>query len=103
MFILAHIDGYSEESLLEQLRKIDGSIKDYEAKQEARMQDEISGQKEGKSKFCYQCSAKFYSNPSKPESRKKIREAQLRFYANGGKTWNKGLTAATNDILKSNG
>ena len=43
---VGHIDGYSEESLLEQLRKIDGSIKDYEAKQEARMQDEISRQKE---------------------------------------------------------
>jgi len=63
----------------------------------------IDGQKEGKSKFCYKCSATFYSNPSKPESRKKISEAQLKFYNKGGKTWNDGLTKETNEILKNNG
>ena len=64
---------------------------------------QINGQKEGKSKFCYSCSAKFYSNPSKPKTREKIKEAQLRFYRGGGKTWNDGLTKETNEILKSNG
>jgi len=64
---------------------------------------EINGQKEGESKFCYKCSATFYSNHSKPESRKKISEAQLNFYKNGGRTWNDGLNAETNEILKSNG
>jgi len=33
---------------------------------------QISGQKDGQSVFCYKCSAKFYKNPSKKESRKKI-------------------------------
>lgn len=37
---IAHIEGYSEESLLEQLRKIDGSIKDYETEQEAKAQED---------------------------------------------------------------
>src|SRR3989344_860684 len=64
---------------------------------------EIDGQREGRSKFCYSCSAKFYSNPSKPESRKKISEAQLKFYQQGGKTWNDGLTKETSEILKNTG
>ena len=64
---------------------------------------EICGQREGRSKFCYSCSAKFYRNPSKLESRKKISLAQLKFYENGGKTWNEGLTKETNKILKNNG
>jgi len=64
---------------------------------------QINGQKEGKSKFCYKCSAKFYSNPSKPESRKKISESRIKFYENGGKPWNSGLTAKTNETLKYTG
>ncbi len=49
---------------------------------------QINGQKEGKSNFCYQCSAKFYSNPSKKESKEKIRAARIKFYRQGGKPWN---------------
>ncbi|MFH1258686.1 MAG: DNA polymerase III subunit alpha, partial [Elusimicrobiota bacterium] len=54
---------------------------------------QISGQKEGKSQFCYRCSAEFYSNPSKKEARGKISEAKIRFYEKGGKPWNNGLRA----------
>src|SRR3989344_1238344 len=64
---------------------------------------EIDGQREGRSKLCYKCSATFYSNPSKPESRKKISEARLKFYQQGGKTWNDGLTKETSEILKNTG
>jgi hypothetical protein len=52
---------------------------------------QINGQREGKSKFCYRCSAKFYSNPSKKESREKISETKIKFYKEGGKPWNQGL------------
>ena len=64
---------------------------------------QISGQKEARSIFCYRCSASFYSNPSKPESREKISQAQFKHYANGGTPWNKGLTTETNPKLKSIG
>ncbi|MCL5407358.1 MAG: DNA polymerase III subunit alpha [Patescibacteria group bacterium] len=64
---------------------------------------QIDGQKEGKSKFCYQCSASFYKNPSKKTSREKIRKARIEFYQQGGKPWNYGLTIETNDILKKTG
>lgn len=43
---LVRISAYSEESLLEQLRKADKSIKDYEGEQEARAQMAYSEQKE---------------------------------------------------------
>ena len=61
---------------------------------------QISGQKEGKSSFCYRCSAKFYRNPSKKESREKIRAAKIRFYQNGGRPWNYGVTVENNEIWK---
>jgi len=64
---------------------------------------EISGQKEGRSKFCYKCSALFNKNPSKKESRGKMRAARLRFYSLGGKPWNFGMTAENNEILMQNG
>jgi hypothetical protein len=64
---------------------------------------QISGQKEGKSKFCHKCSAEFYKNPSKLESKKKISESKIKFYKNGGKPWNIGLTAETNETVKYTG
>ncbi|MDO8663831.1 MAG: DNA polymerase III subunit alpha, partial [Candidatus Wildermuthbacteria bacterium] len=64
---------------------------------------QISGRKEGESKFCYRCSASFYKNPSKRESRKKIRAARIRFYKQGGKPWNFGITAENNETLKKTG
>ncbi len=62
---------------------------------------QINGQKEGKSDFCYKCSAAFYRNPSKKESREKIQNARLKFYQGGGKPWNCGLTAENNETLKN--
>ncbi|MDO8435925.1 MAG: DNA polymerase III subunit alpha [bacterium] len=61
---------------------------------------QINGQKEGKSKFCYRCSALFYRNPSKKESREKIRTAKIKFYQQGGKPWNFGATTENNEIWK---
>jgi len=61
---------------------------------------QISGQKEGKSKLCYKCSAIFYRNPSKEESRKKIREARIKFYKEGGKPWNYGITTENNETWR---
>ncbi len=61
---------------------------------------QISGQKEGKSNFCYKCSAAFYSNPSKKESREKISAAKLEFYRQGNKPWNYGVTTENNEIWK---
>ncbi len=57
---------------------------------------QISGQKEGQSKFCHQCCAKFYKNTSKKISREKIRAARIRYYQNGGKPWNVGITVENN-------
>ena len=64
---------------------------------------QIDGQREGKSNLCYRCSARHYSNPSKSESRRKIKESRMRFYQNGGKPWNIGLTAENNTKLKLTG
>jgi len=64
---------------------------------------QIDGQKEGKSKFCYRCSAFFYKNPRKKESREKIRKARIKFYKEGGRPWNDGLTKETNEILARTG
>lgn len=64
---------------------------------------QISGQKEGKSKFCYKCSASFYKNPSKKESRERIRAARIRFYQKGGKPWNYGITTENNEIWRETG
>lgn len=61
---------------------------------------QISGQKEGKSNFCYRCSASFYRNPSKKESREKIKTARIKFYQQGGKPWNYGMTTENNEIWK---
>ena len=61
---------------------------------------QINGQKEGKSDFCYKCSATFYSNPSKKESREKISAAKLEFYQQGNKPWNYGVTTENNEIWK---
>ncbi|MFA5360626.1 MAG: DNA polymerase III subunit alpha [Candidatus Paceibacterota bacterium] len=61
---------------------------------------QISGQQEGKSDFCYKCSARFYSNPSKKESREKISAAKLAFYQQGNKPWNYGITIENNKIWK---
>ncbi|MEK9134860.1 MAG: DNA polymerase III subunit alpha [Patescibacteria group bacterium] len=61
---------------------------------------QISGQKEGKSKFCYHCSAIFYKNPSKRESREKISAARIKFYQQGGRPWNIGITTENNEVWK---
>jgi len=61
---------------------------------------QINGQKEGKSNFCYSCSASFYKNPSKPEARKKISLAQIEYYQKGNKPWNHGLTTENSEKWK---
>ncbi len=61
---------------------------------------QIDGQKEGKSNFCYKCSASFYKNPSKEKSKEKIREARIKFYQEGGRPWNFGVTVENNEIWK---
>ncbi|MEI6378486.1 MAG: DNA polymerase III subunit alpha [Candidatus Falkowbacteria bacterium] len=61
---------------------------------------QIDGQNDGKSDFCYRCSASHYSNPSKAQSRIKMKAARANFFQNGGQTWNSGLTIETSDILK---
>jgi len=61
---------------------------------------QIDGRKEGKSNFCYKCSATFYHNPSKKESREKISAAKLKFYQQGNKPWNYRITTENNEILK---
>ncbi len=61
---------------------------------------QINGQKEGKSKFCYSCSAAFYRNPSKQESKEKIKAAKIKFYQEGGKPWNYGLTTENSKIWR---
>lgn len=64
---------------------------------------QINGQKEGRSEFCYVCSAKHYSNPSKNESREKIKKARIKFFQNGGKSWNLGLNIENSEIVKLTG
>ena len=64
---------------------------------------QISGQKEAESRFCYHCSAVFYHNPSKKLSREKIKQARIKFYQNGGKPWNHGITKENNQILRQTG
>jgi len=59
---------------------------------------QISGNALKKSNFCYHCSASFYKNPSKPSSRKRISEAKIKFYENGGKPWNHGMTTENNEL-----
>ena len=61
---------------------------------------QINGQRDGKSKFCYTCSAKYYSNPSKRISREKIQAARIRFYEQGGKPWNVGVTTENNEVWR---
>ncbi|MBU4274698.1 DNA polymerase III subunit alpha [Patescibacteria group bacterium] len=61
---------------------------------------QIDGQKEGKSQFCYKCSASFYKNPSKKESKRKISESRIKFYREGGKPWNYGATVENNKTWK---
>lgn len=63
---------------------------------------QINGRKENerKNRFCYKCSASFYRNPSKKESREKISQAEIRFYQNGGKPWNFGITTENNQLWK---
>jgi hypothetical protein len=62
--------------------------------------DQIDGQKEGKGRFCYSCSARHHSNPSKPVSRKNMRAARKKFFASGGTTWNKGGTTETSETWR---
>lgn len=64
---------------------------------------QISGQYGGKSNFCYSCSAGFYKNPSKFESRTKIKKARINFFQNGGKPWNVGLSVDNSEIVKKTG
>lgn len=61
---------------------------------------QIYGHKEGGAKFCHRCAALFYRNPSKKESREKIRIARLKFYQQGGKPWNYGITTENNEIWR---
>ncbi|MDD3292918.1 MAG: DNA polymerase III subunit alpha [Candidatus Pacebacteria bacterium] len=58
---------------------------------------QIDGQKEGRSNFCYKCSASYYKNPSKGYSRKNISKAKKAFYEQGGKPWNYGITIENNE------
>ena len=53
--------------------------------------------------FCYKCSAVYFKNPSKLESKTAISKAMLDFYKNGGKSWNDGLTKKNNKILAKTG
>ena len=53
--------------------------------------------------YCYRCSAKIFSNPSKPSARKHISESRLRYYQNGGKPWNLNLTKNTSALLAETG
>jgi DNA polymerase III alpha subunit len=64
---------------------------------------QINGQKDGKSNFCYACSARHYKNPSKAEARAKIKAAQIEFYAKGGQPWNLGLNIENSDKMKITG
>ncbi|MCK4354752.1 DNA polymerase III subunit alpha [Candidatus Parcubacteria bacterium] len=64
---------------------------------------QISGRREGKSNFCYKCSASFYKNPSKKEVREKIKASRIKFYQQGGKPWNLGLSKTNNKILENTG
>jgi len=64
---------------------------------------QIDGQREGKSEFCYRCSALHYKNPSKIAAREKIRQSRLAFYEKGGRSWNEGLTSETNEKVRSIG
>ena len=61
---------------------------------------QISGQKEGKSRFCYECSARFYSNPSKQISRTYMKAARTKFFENGGEVWNKGVNVQNNEVWR---
>ena len=58
---------------------------------------QIDGQKEGRSNFCYKCSASYYKNPSKEYSRENIRKAVKAFYEQGGKPWNYGISTENNE------
>ena len=64
---------------------------------------QIDGQKEGKSQYCYTCSARHYSNPSKAISRQRIAESRHRFYESGGKPWNLGETKESSALLALTG
>jgi hypothetical protein len=64
---------------------------------------QIDGQKEGVARFCYSCSARFYGNPSKSESRVHMKESRRRFFDHGGTTWNRGLTTENSDVLRETG
>ncbi|MBI5220905.1 MAG: DNA polymerase III subunit alpha, partial [Candidatus Liptonbacteria bacterium] len=61
---------------------------------------QIDGQKNGKSRFCYACSAAHFKNPSKDISRTKMREARRNFFRNGGRTWNLGVTTENNEVWR---
>ncbi|MCR4328284.1 MAG: DNA polymerase III subunit alpha [Patescibacteria group bacterium] len=67
----------------------------------ARCGRQISGQKEGHSTFCYTCSARVYSNPSKPISRTKMKVARTRFFERGGTVWNEGVTTENNETWRA--
>lgn len=60
---------------------------------------QIDGQKNAQAKFCYSCSARFYSNPSKEISRQKISAGKQAFHQNGGTVWNEGLTVETSTAV----
>ncbi len=64
---------------------------------------QISGQKEGQSRYCYTCSARHYSNPSKPISRAKITAARLAYYADGHEPWNKGKDVHSDERVRATG
>jgi DNA polymerase III alpha subunit len=61
---------------------------------------QIYGEKKGRAKFCHRCAALFYRNPSKKKSREKIRIARMKFYQQGGKPWNYGITTENNEIWR---
>ena len=63
----------------------------------------INGQREGKSRFCYSCSGRHYSNPSKLITRERLKAAPINFFTRGGTTWNKNLTKEQSEILRTNG
>lgn len=62
---------------------------------------QINGRCKNKNTFCYICSARFYSNPSKPISRTNMKSARKEFFQKGGRVWNTGVTTENNEIWRA--
>ncbi|MDP3779357.1 MAG: DNA polymerase III subunit alpha [bacterium] len=62
---------------------------------------QINGYYKNNSTFCYTCSARFYSNPSKPISRANMILSRNEFFQKGGRVWNTGITTENNEIWRA--